>query len=67
MISIKVEKGDDLLITYGYQSLVKKLKHGDLLYIKSIDRLGRNYGEIQNQWRILTKFIVNNTLFFEKM
>ena len=31
------------------------LKKGDLLYISSIDRLGRNYGEIQNQWRILTK------------
>ena len=30
-------------------------KQDDLLYIKSIDRLGRNYEEIQNQWRILTK------------
>ena len=39
----------------AYQSLVKKLKTNDLLYIKSIDRLGRNYDEIQNQWRILTK------------
>jgi len=39
----------------AYQALVKKLKPGDLLYIKSIDRLGRNYEEIQNQWRILTK------------
>jgi len=38
-----------------YKDLVKKLRHGDLLYIKSIDRLGRNYEEIQNQWRILTK------------
>ena len=38
-----------------YKTLVKKLRHGDLLYIKSIDRLGRNYEEIQNQWRILTK------------
>jgi Site-specific recombinases, DNA invertase Pin homologs len=38
-----------------YKSLVKKLKSGDLLYVKSIDRLGRNYEEIQNQWRILTK------------
>ena len=38
-----------------YKALVKKLKQGDLLYIKSIDRLGRNYEEIQNQWRILTK------------
>ena len=34
---------------------VKKLKPGDLLYIQSIDRLGRNYEEVQNQWRILTK------------
>jgi DNA invertase Pin-like site-specific DNA recombinase len=39
----------------GYKSLVKKLKSGDLLYVLSIDRLGRNYEEIQNQWRILTK------------
>lgn len=39
----------------AYQSLVKKLKHGDLLYVKSIDRLGRNYDDIQNQWRFLTK------------
>jgi len=39
----------------AYKSLLEKLKPGDLLYIKSIDRLGRNYDEIQNQWRILTK------------
>ena len=38
-----------------YKKLVRKLKQDDLLYIKSIDRLGRNYEEIQNQWRILTK------------
>jgi DNA invertase Pin-like site-specific DNA recombinase len=38
-----------------YQRLVRKLKKDDLLYIKSIDRLGRNYEEIQNQWRLLTK------------
>ena len=38
-----------------YQKMVKRLRRGDLLYIKSIDRLGRNYEEIQNQWRILTK------------
>ncbi len=38
-----------------YLKLVKKLKPDDLLYIKSIDRLGRNYEEIQNQWRMLTK------------
>ena len=38
-----------------YKKLVRKLKPDDLLYIKSIDRLGRNYEEIQNQWRVLTK------------
>lgn len=38
-----------------YKKLLKKLKPGDLLYIKSIDRLGRNYEEIRNQWRIITK------------
>ena len=38
-----------------YKKLVKKLKPDDLLYIKSIDRLGRNYTEILEQWRILTK------------
>lgn len=38
-----------------YKKLVRKLKKDDLLYIKSIDRLGRNYGEILEQWRILTK------------
>ena len=39
----------------AYQTLLKKVKPGDLIYIKSIDRLGRNYEEIQNQWRVLTK------------
>ncbi|MBQ8036116.1 MAG: recombinase family protein, partial [Proteobacteria bacterium] len=38
-----------------YIKLLKKLHRGDLLYIKSIDRLGRNYKEIQEQWRFLTK------------
>lgn len=41
----------------GYKEMVRKLKAGDLLYILSIDRLGRNYEEIQSQWRILTKEI----------
>lgn len=40
-----------------YKNLVKKLKAGDLLYVLSIDRLGRNYEEIQNQWRVITKEI----------
>ena len=38
-----------------YKKLVKKLKPGDLFMIQSIDRLGRNYEEVQNQWRVLTK------------
>ena len=40
-----------------YQRLVRRLRRGDLLYIASIDRLGRNYEEIQRQWRVLTKDI----------
>lgn len=39
----------------NYKKLIKRLKEGDTLYILSIDRLGRNYEEIQNQWRIITK------------
>ncbi len=39
----------------NYKRLVARLKPGDLLYIKSIDRLGRNYEEIQEQWRFLTR------------
>ena len=38
-----------------YRKMVRKMKKDDLLYIKSIDRLGRNYSEILEQWRILTK------------
>lgn len=38
-----------------YKKLLRKLKKGDLLYVKSIDRLGRNYEEIQQQWHLLTK------------
>lgn len=40
-----------------YKKLVKRLREGDLLYILGIDRLGRNYNEIQKQLRILTKEI----------
>ncbi len=39
----------------NYRRLSRRLKPGDVLYILSIDRLGRNYAEIQEQWRILTK------------
>lgn len=38
-----------------YQRLLKRLKKGDTLVVKSIDRLGRNYNEIIEQWRVLTK------------
>lgn len=41
----------------NYKRMIKKLKPGDLLEIKSIDRLGRNYDEILEQWRIITKEI----------
>lgn len=39
----------------GYRRLLRKLKPGDTLIIKSIDRLGRNYDEILEQWRLITK------------
>ena len=38
-----------------YQRLLRRLKQGDILVVKSIDRLGRNYDEILNQWRIIIK------------
>ena len=37
----------------GYRKLIRKMRAGDILVIKSIDRLGRNYEEILNQWRII--------------
>lgn len=39
----------------SYKRMVRRMKKDDLLYIKSIDRLGRNYGEILEEWRMLTK------------
>ena len=38
-----------------YQRLLRRLRPGDVLYVKSIDRLGRSYREIQEQWKLLTK------------
>lgn len=38
-----------------YRKLLKKLNENSILYVKSIDRLGRNYAEIQEQWRIISK------------
>ena len=48
------ESGKDFNRT-NYKKLSKKLKCGDVLFIKSIDRLGRNYNMILDEWRILTK------------
>ena len=53
-IYLDKQSGKDFKRTQ-YRKLVRKLKKDDLLYIKSIDRLGRNYEEILKQWRILTK------------
>lgn len=40
-----------------YKKLLRKLKQGSVLYVKSIDRLGRNYADLNEQWRIITKEI----------
>lgn len=39
----------------AYRKLIDKIKPGDLIYVKSIDRLGRNYRDIQEQWRLITQ------------
>lgn len=49
----------------SYKKLVKRLKQGDILYIKSIDRLGRNYNEILKQWRYLTKELKVNIVVLD--
>ena len=43
----------------GYQKLIRRIRTGDLLYIQSIDRLGRNYHEILDEWRRIVKKGVN--------
>ena len=53
-IFIDKESGKDFNRT-NYKKLLKKLKSGDVLYVKSIDGLGRNYNMILDEWRILTK------------
>ena len=55
-IFVDKQSGRDF-IRPQYVELVLRLREGDLLYIMSIDRLGRNYEEIQEQWRFLTKEI----------
>ena len=53
-IFIDKESGKDFNRT-NYRKLCRKLKAGDVLFIKSIDRLGRNYNMVLDEWRILTK------------
>lgn len=53
-IVVEKESGKDFQRP-RYRQLLKKLKQGDILVVKSIDRLGRNYEEILEQWRIITK------------
>jgi len=48
-----------------YKRLLKRLRAGDTVFIKSIDRLGRNYEEIQDQWRIITKGIGANIVVLD--
>ena len=53
-IYIDKQSGKDFART-NYKKLIRKIKNGDTIVIKSIDRLGRNYDEILEQWRIITK------------
>lgn len=53
-IFVDKESGKDFNRT-NYKKLLRRLKPGDVLYVKSIDRLGRNYNMILDEWRILTK------------
>lgn len=55
-IFVDKQSGRDF-IRPQYAELILRLREGDLLYVPSIDRLGRNYNEIQEQWRFLTKEI----------
>ena len=54
IIYVDKQSGEDFERTQ-YRRLMRKLKDGDTLVVKSIDRLGRNYEEILEQWRIITK------------
>lgn len=53
-IYVDKESGKDFDRT-NYKKLIKRLKNGDVLYVKSIDRLGRDYTMILDEWRFLTK------------
>ena len=54
IIYVDKQSGEDFERTQ-YRRLMRKLKDGDTLVVKSIDRLGRNYEEILEQWRVITK------------
>jgi len=54
LIILDQQSGKDF-VQPGYRRLLRKLKAGDTFVIKSVDRLGRNYEEILEQWRLLTK------------
>ena len=53
-IFVDKQSGKDFERTQ-YRKLIRKLKNGDTLVVKSIDRLGHNYEEILEQWRVVTK------------
>ena len=50
---------------YNYQKMLKRLKNGDILVVKSIDRLGRNYKEIIKQWQHITKDICADIIILD--
>lgn len=50
-----IRQAEKTLIVKNIKKLIRKLKVGDELYIKSIDRLGRNYDEIIKEWNLITK------------
>lgn len=52
---ILIRRAEKILIENSIESSWKKIKSGDELYIKSIDRLGRNYDEIIKEWNLITK------------
>ena len=54
IIYVDKQSGEDFERTQ-YRRLMRKLKDGDTLVVKSIDRLGHNYEEILEQWRVVTK------------
>ena len=54
-IFIEKQSGKEFSNRLIYKKMINKIKKNDVIYIKSIDRLGRNYEEIQFQWKLITK------------